>query len=97
MTQVTIDVSEEEMGDWSLQNGNSVMGKVKRAYEAEKNKIRVGDWFLFKLGADLAVYKAERVNELAKTITRAGYSDYSPHYCTKLSQPLQDLLNKEMA
>ena len=84
--KIEIDVTEEEfevLCDNLNLNGSSIEDKVYEAYEAEKNKILVGDWYVTH----------------NKTVKRCGnilWPEGKLPICKKLSQPLQDLLNKEI-
>lgn len=90
MIEIKFLVSENDMDDYvsasrdkCIRIENRVFGEAMGAYLAQKNKIQVGDW----------VYQNTTKNIWKNTGIR---DSYPVEVYTKLSQPLQELLNKEI-
>ena len=88
--KVTIEVTEDDL---TSNDPSYLLGqKVWLAYEKEKNKIQVNDWV--KVNDSNRIFK---VLDLVGGDVRYDATAYwSVDLCTKLSQPLQDMLNKEI-
>lgn len=84
--KITIDVTDEECAivKTSIHPYGCIIDKVLTAYEAEKNKIQVGDWHY---------QSGERI---WKALDETEAKDANQNMHKRLSQPLQDLLKKEI-
>jgi len=94
--KVTIEVTEEDYQTLSkmAREGRATPHDIQlqEAYEKEKNKIQVGDWV--KVGEKVfCCRKANNSNELFKDDIG---EHWNPDNLVRLSQPLQDMLNKEI-
>jgi len=82
--KITINVTDDDFESTNLLN-NTIYHKAEVAYEAEKNKIRPGDWVI-------KWHSAEYRSYIYKFNHRIG----NDNFAKKLSQPLQDMLNAEI-
>ena len=102
MTQITIDLKEDDLYPPNLDTGIIITvetyNKLKNAYEKEKNKIQVGDWVsITEIGYN-CFFKVKGIDEANGLLLM---SDIEAQYmqkddCTKLSPELQAALNKEI-
>jgi len=87
--KIEIDVTEEEYKDShkNLIDRNEIINKVQEAYKAQRDRIRKGEWFRLNEGKHLYYAHSDKN---AKDVSM-------DKDVTRLSKPLQDLLNKEIS
>jgi len=104
--QITIDVEKDDMEkalntvaiEYKPHELNQITPFMKLAqsvllaYEAEKNKIQVGDWVRAHQNR---VFKVSKIGELFLS-DPMGFFEYDKKNAKKLSEPLQELLKKEI-